>query len=252
MRELERHTFSLAIAPSLRALARRVSAAPRLPRARRAGMRFAGQRWEPCPTGAEAISRVAETGLARGATCAASLSGSPPRDVRALAADLARLGVRLGATGRGLAARPGCALGVRAAGRPGGRCGQPQQPARADRRRAPLRLVRQAGARRPLPRLRARGAVVIGGTVVAAWCWARSACGLAVAGLSGFGGSPDAAPQQMAQVVVLRRAVAAGRPIVAADLAWMRVPAPAPAGQVVDPRPRSGIAARSTCPRAPR
>jgi SAF domain-containing protein len=58
---------------------------------------------------------------------------------------------------------------------------------------------------------------------------------LGIAALSGFGGSPQSAPQQLAQVVVLRRAVTAGRLIVTADLAWMRVPAPAPAGQVVDP-----------------
>lgn len=98
-RELERHTFSLAMAPSLRGLERRVSAARRLPRARRAGMRFAGDGWEPCPTGAEAVKRLAETGLARGATCAAGLSGRPPRDVRLLAGDLSELRVRLGGSG---------------------------------------------------------------------------------------------------------------------------------------------------------
>lgn len=58
---------------------------------------------------------------------------------------------------------------------------------------------------------------------------------LGIAALSGLGGEAQPAPPQMAQVVVLRRAVTAGQPIMAADLAWMRVPAPAPAGQVVDP-----------------
>jgi hypothetical protein len=150
VRELERHTFSLAIAPSLRALERRVSTPRRLPRGRRAGLRFAGEHWEPCPTGGEAIVRLAETGLAREATCAAALSGRPPRDVRALAGGLGELGVRLGAGGLAgdlgvrwafevlvaPAAGPASLSGVRERIAAAPRCGWCRKPVLGDRCRA--------------------------------------------------------------------------------------------------------------------